>query len=117
TVTYFGQIMKAEGSALICYIHSMKTGIFVAVLCFGAINFLTQPKDSSTKNETPATRNTPTLAPPNSDHKSASATEATKSSPPHWYTSSEWWLVIIAALTGFAIAYQAREMVKTTEII
>jgi hypothetical protein len=38
-----------------------------------------------------------------------------KSTPPHWYESTEWWLVIIAGLTGVAIAYQAREMKRATE--
>ena len=95
----------------------MKTGPFVAVLCLGAISLFPQPKDNPAKNETPATHSTPTPAPPNRGQKSANDTEATKSGPPHWYTSSEWWLVLIAALTGAAIAYQAREMAKTTEII
>jgi hypothetical protein len=45
-------------------------------------------------------------------------TEAAKTRPPQWCTAlerPEWWVVIIAALTGFAIAYQAREMRRTTE--
>jgi len=47
-------------------------------------------------------------------------TEKAYSRPPSWCTAlkkSEWWLVIIAALTGFAIAYQAREMTRATNII
>jgi hypothetical protein len=38
--------------------------------------------------------------------------------PPKWYTPFErpdWWLVVIAAATGLAIAYQAREMKRATE--
>jgi hypothetical protein len=94
----------------------MRYRILVAVLCFGAINLLAQPKDSPAKNETPAIH-TPTPAPPNGGHKSADDTETAKSSPPHWYTSSEWWLVLIAALTGAAIAYQAGEMARTTSVM
>ena len=33
---------------------------------------------------------------------------------PHWYTSSEWWLVIIAAITAAFICWQARETAKAT---
>jgi hypothetical protein len=41
-------------------------------------------------------------------------------SPPRWYTAlerSDWWIVIVAALTGFAIAYQANEMRKSTDVM
>jgi hypothetical protein len=37
--------------------------------------------------------------------------------PQHWYASSEWWLVIIATLTGLAIAYQAGEMTRATNVM
>ena len=40
-----------------------------------------------------------------------------KTDPPHWYTGltrPDWWLVIIAALTGIAVAYQAGEMRRAT---
>jgi hypothetical protein len=95
----------------------MKFSILVAILCSAAIGLCSEQKDSPAKNETPAANSTPTPMPSNGDHKPADQTETAKGGSPHWYTSSEWWLVIIAALTGFAIAYQAREMVKTTEII
>jgi hypothetical protein len=36
---------------------------------------------------------------------------------PSWCSSPEWWVVIVAALTAMAIAYQAREMRRTTEVM
>jgi hypothetical protein len=95
----------------------MKTVIFVAILCLGTVNLIAQPKDSPAKNETPAAQSTPMPTPSNNDHKPADQTERAKSDPPHWYTSSEWWLVLIAALTGAAIASQAREMARTTKVM
>src|SRR4051812_6292372 len=95
----------------------MKPLVFAVLMCFAAVGLFSQPKDSPTKNEKTATQSTPTPAPSNSDHKPADQTETAKSGSPHWYTPSEWWLVLIAALTGAAIASQAREMAKTTEII
>ena len=47
-------------------------------------------------------------------------TQHSDDDPPHWYQPIErpdWWLVIIAALTGLAIAYQAREMRRTTQVM
>ena len=41
----------------------------------------------------------------------------TAARPPHWYSSSEWWIVIIAALTGIAVAWQARETAKATRAV
>jgi hypothetical protein len=95
----------------------MKFSILFAILCFAAIGLCSQPKDSPAKNETHAAQSTPTPTPSNSDHKPADHTETAKDGPPHWYTSSEWWLVLIAALTGAAIAYQAREMARTTFVM
>jgi hypothetical protein len=88
----------------------MKAAILAVLLCFSAVSLSCQPKNSPTKDEK-TTAQTP------SDRKAATETESTKRSSPHWYASSEWWLVIIAALTGAAIAYQAGEMVSTTKSI
>jgi hypothetical protein len=94
----------------------MKAAI-LAVLMLAAVSLFCQPKASSAKDEKTATQTTPTPTSPDSDRKTAAETEGAKRSSPHWYTSSEWMLVIIAALTGFAIAYQAREMAKTTAVM
>jgi len=95
----------------------MKTGIFVAVLCFGAINLLAQPNNSSPKPESNSAGNSKATPTPEHNGIAAKDAESTKGSSPKGYASSEWMLVYIAALTGLAIAYQAREMAKTTEII
>src|SRR5580704_17040125 len=57
----------------------------------------------------------------NCEESSAHPAEA-NDGPPSWYTPIEralaqpdWWLVIIAFLTGCAIAYQAREMASATD--
>jgi hypothetical protein len=47
-------------------------------------------------------------------------TETAHNRPPSWCTAlkkSEWWLVIIAAFTGIAIALQAREMARATGVM
>jgi len=52
-----------------------------------------------------------------SNGKPADKADAAKNDTPRWYDPlerSDWWLVIIAALTGIAIAYQAREMKRAT---
>src|SRR5260221_12213908 len=95
----------------------MKTGIFVAVLCFGAINLLAQPNNSSPKPESNSAGNSKATPTPEHNGIAAKDAESTKGSSPKGDASSEWMLVYIAALTGLAIAYQAREMAKTTEII
>ena len=95
----------------------MKSFILVAILFFATVCLFSQPKGSPAKNENTATQTTPAPTPQDNDRKSTAETDSAKRSSPHWYTSSEWWLVIIAALTGIAISYQAREMAKTTEII
>jgi hypothetical protein len=62
----------------------------------------------------------PAVGTEKNDAESRNKAEATHDSPPSWCTAlkkSEWWLVIIAALTGIAIASQAREMARTTGIM
>jgi hypothetical protein len=99
------------------YIYSMKAAILATLMCLSAVSLFCQPKGSPTKDEKTATQATPTPTPPDSDRKVATEAESTKRSSPHWYTSSEWWLVLIAALTGAAIGYQAREMARTTTVM
>lgn len=95
----------------------MKSSILVAILCFAAIGLCSQPKDSPAKSERNSTGNTKAVSAPEHNGIAAKDAESTKGSSPKGYPSSEWMLVYIAALTGLAIAYQAREMAKTTEII
>ncbi|SRR6266481_1300892 len=104
-------------SSFFCYIiEDMKMLVAAFFVCI-TIGLFYQPKGSPAKNEQTATQSAPTPAPTDNDHKTATHTDSTKGGSPHWYTSSEWWLVIIAALTGAAIAYQAREMKDATEVM
>ncbi len=48
---------------------------------------------------------------------SSQSLNTSKNQTPPWYApfqKSEWWLVVVATLTGIAIAYQAREMTRAT---
>jgi len=95
----------------------MRFSILFAILCFAAIGLCSQPKDSPAKSESNSTGNPRAASAPEHNGITAKDAESTKGSSPKGYASSEWMLVYIAALTGLAIAYQAREMAKTTEII
>jgi hypothetical protein len=92
----------------------MKVSI-VLILCFIAINLFAQPSDSAAKHKDDSPDKTCIAITSQDNRKSETYTEAPKPSSPHWYASSEWWLVIIAALTGFAIACQARETKLATK--
>jgi hypothetical protein len=43
--------------------------------------------------------------------------QVSKTETSRWYASPDWWVVIVAALTGMAIAYQAREMRRSTGVM
>jgi hypothetical protein len=52
--------------------------------------------------------------------EAANKTETVHNRPSSWCTAlkdSQWWLVIIAALTGIAISLQAREMARSTGVM
>jgi hypothetical protein len=52
--------------------------------------------------------------------KAANKTEAAHNRTPSWCTAierPEWWVVIVAALTGFFIAKQSREMARATGVM
>jgi hypothetical protein len=93
----------------------MKAQFAAAVICILAGHLLAQPNKGSPKDKNkPAdhTGNTVTLT---YNQESAQKAEAPKSSPPHWYTSSEWWLVIVAALTAGFIGWQSRETARAAK--
>ena len=93
----------------------MNASIVVAVLWLGALHLVAQPNDSAAKSQSIPQKAAPATTATQASNKSATQTKTADSNSPHWYTSSEWWLVLIAALTGIAIAYQAREMTRATE--
>jgi hypothetical protein len=87
------------------------------LLCILAVNLFPQPNESSPKHKNQSTDHAGNTFTFNDNRKAEAQADTTKTSPPRWYTSSEWWLVIIAAVTGFAIAYQAREMTRATNVM
>lgn len=95
----------------------MKPYIAAAILGFAAVNLLAQPNNGAAKNKSNGTWYPPTPAAFVHNEIAAADAETPKASPPKWYASSEWWLVVIAGLTGLAILYQAREMARATEVM
>jgi hypothetical protein len=89
-----------------------------ALLCALAVNVASEPNKAPTDNQQSAQPKSPaSLAPENND-VTTNQTEYPNNDAPQWRTAikrPEWWLVIIAALTGIAIAYQAREMTRSTK--
>jgi len=87
----------------------------IAVLFYLAVSLFAQPNKRPAQDQQSAAKKTqPAPASPDNP-KPATDTKEADSSPPHWYASSEWWLVVIAAFTALAITYQAREMKRATE--
>jgi len=102
----------------LCYnIINMKHAAIAAILFIFALNMAGQPNATSHKNNTSAEPKSPAM--PTLENKGVTADHAEQSDndPPKWYAPAErpdWWLVVIAGLTGLAIAYQAREMTRAT---
>src|SRR5258708_5257439 len=95
----------------------MKPHILAAILCFFAVNLFTKPNSSAAKDTNNSTAHATFSLAFKNNQEPATNTEAPKASPPKWYASSEWWLVVIAGLTGLAIVYQAREMARATKVM
>lgn len=100
-----------------CYTFLLLKCASIAVLCILTVNLFAQPNKSTPKNQQNAADNTPHTV--TFINNQESPTDAHKAQPhaPTWYASSEWWLVVIAALTGGFIASQASEMRRATEVM
>lgn len=83
----------------------------------GTINIFAQPSDYSPKPKSDTTVQAQSPLAENDKQVGTAYIKTAKGGYLHWYASSEWWLVIIAFLTGAAIAYQAREMTKATKVM
>ncbi len=73
-------------------------------------------ESSATNWQSPA----PSVGTEKNQSEATNKAEAPAKRPPSWCTAfqkSEWWLVVIAALTGLAIAYQAREMTRAANVM
>jgi hypothetical protein len=100
----------------------MRVYAAVFVLCTIAALLTSEPCCGAEQHQESATANWQSSAPTVKTEKNyteaSNNAEAAHNSSPSWCTAlkkSEWWLVIIAALTGIAIAYQAREMKRATK--
>lgn len=93
----------------------MKPYAAVVIFCLVAVNLFAQPSNTAVKNKSNPIEHA--QASPQDGQKSATNSKTPNSGSPCWYASSEWWVVIIAALTGAAIAYQAREMTRATTVM
>jgi|CZKY01.1.fsa_nt_gi hypothetical protein len=97
----------------------MKQAVTVAILlCILAINVAGKPDQAPNKNEQGFEPKSPASLTSENNNITTHHTDHPNNEPPRWYAPlerSEWWLVIIAALTGIAIAYQAREMTRSTK--
>jgi len=94
----------------------------IAITILLAVDVSGQPNETSGKKADSATNKPPATSTKTVEDKDGS--RKTSGDPttdsPNWYAPLErpdWWLVIIAALTGGAIAYQAREMTRTTSVM
>jgi hypothetical protein len=100
---------------------AMKCAVVVAVLfCLCAIDVTSQPDKAHTKREQSAEPKSPPSLPTPNSNVTAYHAEESKGDPPKWYAPLErpdWWLVLIALLTGGAVAYQAREMRAATDVM
>jgi hypothetical protein len=93
----------------------VKKLILAVILCCAAINLLAKPNERPAKNQNSAHDQAPnTVTFINNEEPHAQA-DAPKNRPPHWYATSEWWLVVVAAITALFIGRQASEAAKATK--
>jgi hypothetical protein len=100
----------------------MRVYAAVFALCTVAALLTSEPCCGSSEYKQAATASgqspTPAVGTKKNYPEATNETETTHNGPPSWCTAlkrPEWWLVIVAILTGLAIAYQAREMRRATE--
>lgn len=97
----------------------MRVYVAVFALCAIAAIMTSQPNTRpQQKEQTPSTQSQPPVVASQDKSESGTHTNQANPSSPKWYTAlerSDWWLVVIAALTGLAIVYQAREMMRATD--
>jgi hypothetical protein len=102
----------------------MKVYASVFVLCCIAVLLTSEPYCCSPHHQDATAAQGQGAPPPigakQNNSKPGEEAQATDQGSPWLCTAlkrPDWWLVIIAALTGFAIAYQAREMARATGVM
>jgi hypothetical protein len=76
-----------------------------------------QPNQAPNSRQQPAKQSKPAVIPANGPNGQANV-QTNQADPPKWYKALErpdWWLVIIAGLTGCVISWQSWEMRKAAE--
>jgi hypothetical protein len=94
--------------------------IALAISCFLAVGMASQPNQAGTKKQEAPNPEGPSSITVNNEQRSAYNADHATDDPPQWYAPLErpdWWLVLVAAITGYVIWGQAREMRKTTDIM
>jgi hypothetical protein len=100
--------------------------VFAAVFCVSAINISAQPQNASPDPQDGSEHKNPIIATRDCYHPTTYYAKYACCEPPGWYTSfkwpkwttvSDWWLVIVTALTGIAIVYQSIQMKRTTDLM
>jgi hypothetical protein len=98
----------------------MKYAVIVALLCLCTIAVTGQPNQTPAKGEQSAEPKSAPLTPAPNNNITTYYAERPDDNPPKWYAAIErpdWWLVFIALLTGSAVAYQAKEMRDSTDVM
>ena len=98
----------------------MKCALIALLICLIAVAVTGQPNKTPANREQSANAQTSTShSRPNNSITSYDAERPINDSP-KWYAALErpdWWLVLIAAATGWAIFYQAKEMKAATDVM
>jgi hypothetical protein len=84
------------------------------IVCILAVHLLGQPRNGAPNNERNADNHAPDTITVINNQKTTADTDKIKAGVSRWYTSSEWWLVIIAGITAAFICWQARETARAT---
>jgi hypothetical protein len=95
-----------------------QAAIVAALLCVLAVNVTSKPNEVPAKKQQSSNPQGPSSLTVYDENKSTYNADQSDNNPPKWYAPVErpdWWLVLIAGLTGFLIYLQAREMTRATK--
>jgi hypothetical protein len=95
----------------------MKIYALVLVLIFMAIVVSGKPNQAPPKIQDTPNPQARAPLPVNNQNETTYYANKADENPPRWYAAlkrPEWWLVLVAALTGYVIWLQAKEMAKAT---
>src|SRR5713101_4652534 len=87
----------------------MRKATMLAILCLATGIMSSQPNQAPAKGKQPPEAQRQAISSPENNSTTYYQAEQARKDAPRWYASPEWWLVIIGAITAFAIWYQARE--------